>query len=107
DTPTELRRQVAEGSRVIVEAKAEPAELESLLKQVPAVESATAQTLGGWARAVATPRGLADVRADIGKLLHEKSIAVREISRESANLEQFFVQVTDAARRAETPADAA
>ncbi|MEM0913370.1 MAG: ATP-binding cassette domain-containing protein [Planctomycetota bacterium] len=100
DTPTELRRQVAEGSRVIVEAKAEPAELESLLKQVPAVESATAQSLGAWSRAVATPKGLADVRADIGKLLLDKSIAVREISREAANLEQFFVQVTDAAKRA-------
>ncbi|MEO0587966.1 MAG: ATP-binding cassette domain-containing protein, partial [Planctomycetota bacterium] len=72
DTPTELRRQVAEGSRVIVEAKAEPSELESLLRQVPAIESATAQSLGGWARAVVTPKGLADVRADIGKLLAEK-----------------------------------
>ncbi|MEM6331817.1 MAG: ATP-binding cassette domain-containing protein [Planctomycetota bacterium] len=100
DTPTELRRQVAEGSRVIVEAKTEPAELESLLRQVPAIESASAQSLGGWSRAAATPKGLADVRADIGKLLADKQITVREISRESASLEQFFVQITDRAARA-------
>jgi ABC-2 type transport system ATP-binding protein len=106
DTPAELRRQVAEGSRVVVEARAEPGELASLLRQVPAIESATAQSLGGWSRAIATPRGLADVRADIGKLLFEKQITVREISRESANLEQFFVQVTEAqhGRPGQTPA---
>jgi len=107
DTPTELRRQVAEGSRVIVEARAEPGELEALLKSVPAIESVSAQSLGGWARAVAPPKGLADVRADIGKLMHEKSIAVREISRESANLEQFFVQVTDAGKRKQAATSAA
>ena len=94
-TPEELRGQAAAGSRVVVEARASVSRLKELLSPLQGVESvAGAGGEGGWGRVIITPRGRADPREAVASAMAGAGVTVRELSREAASLEAFFVQIT-------------
>ncbi len=95
-SPDELRRRVAAGGRVLIEAKAGAAALREAVGGLDAVARVEVSAQDdGWTRATITPKDDADIREAIGGALLARGVALREIRLESASLEQFFVQVTD------------
>jgi ABC-2 type transport system ATP-binding protein len=99
-TPASLRDQVAGGSRLMVEVKgADPVAMARALSAVPGVqraEVATGGVMGGgdWARLVVSPSAGQDPRTELFKTVVAHGWQLREIRRETASLEDFFVQAT-------------
>jgi ABC-2 type transport system ATP-binding protein len=94
-SPEQLRQQVAQGGRVLVEVKASnPTEVSQTLRGLPNVADVSTQMHDGWCRASITPQDHADVREAIGQALLDQQLPVREIRHESASLEAYFVQIT-------------
>lgn len=100
--PDDLRRTAAGAGKVVLEAKGDANGLAHALRQVQGVADVQTESRDGWTRAVVTPRGQADVREAIGKLVLERSLPIREMRYETASLEEFFVQITSQ----QTPATA-
>ncbi|MHC4561423.1 MAG: ABC transporter ATP-binding protein [Planctomycetota bacterium] len=94
-TPKELRRRVLGPSRIIAEMKgAEPSALASAVGEVEGVQNVDTQPAGNWTRLIITADGDADPRAKLFELAGERQFALRELRREVASLEDFFVQIT-------------
>jgi len=99
-TPAELRRNVGSasgGSDLIVEARADAAKLEQVLKLLPQVKAVRVEPgTDGRQRATVTAAGASDgeLRDAIGAALLRERIAITELRREAASLEEFFVQIT-------------
>lgn len=93
-TPDALRQQVASGSRVLIELRAEAAAVTAALGVLPNVTGIETTTNEGWCRAVVTPAAGADVRETLGKEALKQGWALREMRYETASLEQFFIQIT-------------
>ncbi len=94
-TPEELRRKVAQGGRLIVEAKAEPGALVNTIRGLEGVVDVQSERGGeGWTRATVTPQDGRDVREAIGRALFERGFTIREMRYATASLEAFFVQIT-------------
>jgi ABC-2 type transport system ATP-binding protein len=99
-TPGSLREQVAGGSRLMVEVKgADPAAMAKELSAVPGVRKAdvsagTAAAGGDWTRLVVSPAPGQDPRTELFKAVVARGWQLREIRRETASLEDFFVQAT-------------
>jgi len=94
-TPGELRQKVIGPNRIITELKgAEPDALNAAVTAVAGVGSAETQRAGSWTRLVVTADGDADPRAEIFQMASEKGFTVRELRRQVASLEDYFVQIT-------------
>jgi len=94
-TPGELRQRVIGPSRIIVELKgAEPDVLAKDVESLPGITRIEQMRAGNWTRLVVTADRQADPRSDIYQLASDKSYTVRELRREVASLEDFFVQIT-------------
>ncbi len=94
-SPDDLRKQVRETSRVVIEAKASAQAMEGVMKGAAFVMGMETQDLGdGWTRALVSPRPGQDVREQLALLGQGQNWLVRQIGHENASLEQFFVQVT-------------
>jgi ABC-2 type transport system ATP-binding protein len=94
-TPGQLRERVAGPSRLIVELRgAEPEELALVVKGLAGVTGAEAARAGNWVRLAVQSRENTDLRADVAALVAGKGWQLRELRREVASLEDFFVQIT-------------
>jgi ABC-2 type transport system ATP-binding protein len=97
-TPGSLREQVAGGSRLMIEVKgAEPAVMAKALSAVPGVaraEPPPGAVEAGWTRLVVSPAPGQDPRTELFKAVVAHGWQLREIRRETASLEDFFVQAT-------------
>jgi len=94
-TPMALREQVAGGSRLVVEARGGDAEaMRQAIGQVHGVKSVAVAGDGQWSRLAVTPTAGQDPRTEIFKTAVGQGWQLREIRREVATLEDFFVQVT-------------
>ena len=103
-TPEELRRNVRTAGRVYVETKGDPNAVRQALQQIEAVGEVETEQRNGWCHATVTPNGnKVDPREPIGQALLEKGFAVREMRHDSASLESYFVQITDAGASAAPP----
>lgn len=91
-----MRRQ---GSHIIVEIKAEPAEVQRLLKAVPSVSEVEVHQHDGWCRARVTARGDDDLREALGQVITTHRWPVRELRAEGGTLEEVFVHLTSGERR--------
>ena len=95
-SPDELRRQVTEGARVLVEVKASAEAVAKTLQTIEGVREVETSSSDGWCRAVVSPSGAdgPDIREAIGQRLVNNQWQIREMRFETASLEQFFVQIT-------------
>jgi len=94
-TPEQLRQHAAQGARVQVEVKTtNPSQVSQTLSGLHQVSDVSTEMHDGWCRALVTPQDNADVREAIGQALFEQQLPVREIRREGASLEAYFVQIT-------------
>jgi ABC-type multidrug transport system ATPase subunit len=91
--PDQLREQVMAGSRLIAEIRGPTDAVQSAVQGVPGVSKVAADAVDGWCRLSITVDGKQDVREPVAKLAGEKGWGIRELRREVASLEDFFVKV--------------
>lgn len=95
-TTSELRARVTGESRLIAEIRGQEAEITAGLRGLPGVSSVSAASQDGWVRAtVATAR---DLREEIYRLAVQRGWPLRELRREIASLEDFFVKIVAGTR---------
>jgi ABC-2 type transport system ATP-binding protein len=91
--PDELRQRVSASSPLIAEIQGPADEVKKEVAALAGVGSLKAHHADGWNRLAVTPAGGADVRTDIFKLATQKGWSLREIRREIASLEDYFVKI--------------
>lgn len=106
-SPQDLRKQVAEGARVIVDIKASPESVEKSFGQAENVTAVETDAHDGWTRATVTPKANTDIREALGAAALHNGWPIREMRLETASLEQFFVQITAQQSQAQAETDAA
>ncbi len=90
-TPAELRERVSGRSRVIVELQADQAAVAAKLKALPGCRQPQFESVDGWLRVAVEPEG--DPRAALAELARQEQWPLRELRREVASLEDFFVNI--------------
>jgi ABC-2 type transport system ATP-binding protein len=100
-TPDELREQISGESKLIAELKVAPDDARSALRDVPGINSVHCEARDGWTHL--TIAASADVREAVAALAAEKRWPLRELRRDIATLEDFFVKIVAGAREAAAP----
>jgi ABC-2 type transport system ATP-binding protein len=102
-TPAELRERISGSSRLIAEMRGPADAVATAVRGIPGVKHVEPTTNNGWARVAIETKDGKDVREDVFRMAVEKNWPMREIRREVATLEEFFVQIVarqaQAARR--------
>ena len=93
-SPQELRDQFIASARVIAEVKGPPEEVEQGIRSLAGVRKVEVSSANGWMRLAIEPEPEKDIREDVFRLTNDRGWSLREIRREGATLEDFFVQVT-------------
>ncbi len=104
-SPDELRRNVGQGARVVVEVKASPEAVERAFRGVSGVGTVETSGRDGWTHAVVNQEHGCDAREGLGQALCANGWQVRELRHETASLEQFFIEIT--AQQQQAPAGSA
>lgn len=90
-TPTELRDRVGGTSRLVAEIRGAENDVAAALRALPQVQNVQTRFENGWTTAqINSP---ADVREALFSLCVSRSWALRELRREGASLEDFFVKI--------------
>jgi len=92
-SPQELRDQLATQAKVIAEMKASKEEVETATQSLPGVDKIDLSASNGWVRLAIHAKDNHDVREDIYQMSKAKGWSLRELRREGASLEDFFIQV--------------
>lgn len=92
-SPRELQDQFSSGARVVAELKAPAEEVESGVRALAGVDHLELSSNNGWVRVSVQPKPAHDVREDLFQLTSSKGWGLRELHREGASLEDFFVKV--------------
>lgn len=94
-TPTELKSRAREGTRVVVEVRADAEAVRTALSAVSGVASVEVETAEAWSIArVGVAPGASDVRPALGEAIAGRGWVVRSMDHELTSLEEYFVQVT-------------
>jgi ABC-2 type transport system ATP-binding protein len=93
-SPDELRRNVGQGSSVVVEIKANAQSIERAFAAVNGLGKVETSSQNGWTRAVVAQQPGQDVREALGQTIVTNNWQVREMRHETASLEQFFIEIT-------------
>ncbi len=93
-SPAELRTQVGAESRLIAEIKGPEAEVRQAVSALNGVGEVEIRAVDGWNRLGIEPTNGADVRESVFKLAADRGWSLREMRREVASLEDFFVKIT-------------
>ncbi len=101
-SPAELRQRITGDSELIAEFKGSTEEITAGLKKLDGVSQVQSTIQDGWTRVSVTTRK--DVREAIHKLAVEKGWPMRELRREVATLEDFFVKIVAGATDVATAA---
>jgi len=99
-SPTALRQKIAERSRLIAEIKGGEEEVIAGVRGLVGVGSVDAQRLDEWNRLSIEANGAADIREEVFRLASSKGWTLREMRREVASLEDFFIKITAEQRAA-------
>ena len=92
-TPHDLSARLSEASRLIAEVKGPEGPIISGVKNLPGVKQVETSHEDGWQRLrIATAPGV-DVREQVAKLAADRGWNLRELRREVANLEDYFVKL--------------
>jgi len=92
----ELRQRVAGASRIISELKGPAAEITAAVRGLPGVTDVQSEARDGWVRLAVSAGG--DPREALARLAREHAWALRELRREVATLEDFFVNIVAGVR---------
>jgi len=95
-TPAELRERITGDSELIAEIKGPIDVVQAELKKIADVSGVHGETRDGWTRVSVTTQK--DVREAIAALAADKKWPLRELRRDVATLEDFFVKIVAAAR---------
>ena len=93
-SPTELKERITSGSRLIAEIRGPAKEIQAAIGALDGVGQVEATQVDGWNRLMIEAGAGKDVREDIYNLTNRNNWALREIRREVASLEDFFIQIT-------------
>lgn len=93
-SPAELRDRVSAESRLIAELKGPADDVKRIVQSIDGVKSVELTTVDGWNHLAIESNGRQDVREDLFRLAVGHNWALREIRREVASLEDFFVRIT-------------
>ncbi len=94
-TPRELRERVSGPGRLIVELRGAMAEqLARDVAAIPGVQAVEPAEAGEWCRLSVQSTEDVDVRVQVAAMAASKGYQLRELRREVASLEDFFVQIT-------------
>ncbi len=93
-SPGELQEQISAGSKLIAEIKGPTGEIESAIRKIDGVGSVQTDSLGEWQRLSIDANGRADIREAVFNLISKKGWSLREMRREVASLEDFFIKIT-------------
>ncbi len=92
-SPEELRQQIREESRIIVELKGDKSQIESAISSLDSVKSVHLISSNGYVKLAVEGNGKQDVREQISELAMRNRWNIREMRLEVASLEDFFVRV--------------
>ncbi len=93
-SPQELRDKFSSEAKVIAEIKGPENEVEKSIRGLTGVEDVDVASTNGWVRLAVKAKQNCDVREGIFKFTTANGWSLREIRRDGATLEDFFVQVT-------------
>jgi len=93
-SPAELGAQVGAESRLIAEIKGPEAEVLKAVSALKGVGQVEIQAIEDWNRLGIEPTNGADVRESVFKLAADRGWSLREMRREVASLEDFFIKIT-------------
>jgi ABC-2 type transport system ATP-binding protein len=93
-SPHELRDQLSAQARVIAEMRGPEEEVLEATRSLDGVANVEGTTSDGWVRLAIVPKPQRDVRESLFQLTTAKGWSLRELRREGATLEDFFIQVT-------------
>ena len=93
-SPQDLRNRFSAQARVVAEMRGPQLEVESSARSLPGVQKVEASANNGWVRLAVDAAPDRDIREDLFRLTTSKGWTLRELRREGATLEDFFVQVT-------------
>jgi ABC-type multidrug transport system ATPase subunit len=95
-TPAELRERVADESRLIAEIQAPQDAARAALGALPEISDPRFEDQDGWLRVSVAAKG--DQRETLARLARDQNWPLRELRREVASLEDFFVNIVAGAR---------
>jgi ABC-2 type transport system ATP-binding protein len=90
-TPDELRERITEQANLITELKGPHTEILDSLKKLPGVAAVDGVAADNWSRC--TLRTDQDVREEVARLAAQRQWPMRELRRDVATLEDFFVKI--------------
>lgn len=90
-SPAELRERIGGDSRLIAEVKGPNDEIVAGIKGLSGVTDLHSEQNNGWTRLTLSTS--VDLREDIYKLSAQKKWSIRELRREVATLEDYFVKI--------------
>ncbi|MFQ5490197.1 MAG: ABC transporter ATP-binding protein [Phycisphaerae bacterium] len=93
-SPAELRDRIGAESRLIAEIKGPEAEVKSGIGGLSGVGAVENRFSDGWNRLAIVPNDGVDIREGVFSLAASKGWSLREMRREVASLEDFFVKIT-------------
>jgi ABC-2 type transport system ATP-binding protein len=93
-SPQSLGEEKVAGSRLIAEVKGAADEIEKSLRALEGVDGVEREARDGWHRFSIRTKANHDVREGIFKLVSDKGWSLREIRREVASLEDYYLKIT-------------
>jgi len=90
----ELRDKLTADAQVVAEMHGPREEIERGLRTLGGVQQVSVAGNNGWHRLTLQVAPNHDIREDVFKMAKEKNWSLREIRRDAATLEDFFIQVT-------------
>ena len=92
-SPDDLRRQVSAESRLIAEIRGPADKIRNAVHAMDGVATVNLVRSDDWCRLSIAGNGTADLREPLAKLAHDHGWGVRELRREVASLEDYFVNI--------------
>jgi len=93
-SPQDLRARFSAQMRVLAEVRGPREEVEKGVRALEGVRNVELSLVDGWVRLRVEARPDCDVREPLFRLTSSKGWSMREMRREGASLEDFFVEVT-------------
>ena len=92
-SPDDLRRQVSAESRLIAEIRGPADKIRNAVHAMDGVATVDLVRSEDWCRLSIAGNGTADLREPLAKLAHDHGWGIRELRREVASLEDYFVNI--------------
>jgi ABC-2 type transport system ATP-binding protein len=92
-TTDELCSKVQGGLRVLLDVEAEAADVQAALAEVPGVRDVGITPHDGWCHTEVAPASQDDLHDALVKVLGDKNMKVREVSRRKPSLEDYYLQL--------------